>query len=243
MNSRLFTCGIVCVLMMFCSLRPACAEEECRQPTAQEKAAAEKLARTLYDKVITPLKSSGWDVENEKSALTSLIIATNPGPPRPLMDCTSIFDVKLRAKPDSPQGKKVAQAATLMENAKTADDFKKIGALAASGEIHIHAGENIPYIRSEVHQTQKRLDVQGVPVAYTTVTNDGPAQATTYCYGKFKPEITFGPNNKYILFPFVHGRQTPYIENMCVTVTATPEVHDQLLKEIHWGSLDAALTR
>ncbi len=243
MNSRSLSCGILCVLMMFCLSRPVHAEEECRQPTAQEKAAAEKLAHTLYDKVVTPLKNSGWEVESEKSALTSLVIATNPGPPRPLMDCAPIFDVTLRAKPDSPEGKKVAQASAMMENAKTADDFKKIGMLMASGQIHIRAGGNEPYIHSEMHTPIKRLDVPGVPVAYTTAANSDPAQPTTFCYGAFKPEVTFGSNNKYIPFPFAHGKQTPYVENMCVTVTATPEVTDQLLKEIHWAALDAALTR
>ena len=241
MNSRLVSCA-VCVLMVFYLSAMARAEEECRQPTPQEKAVAEKMAKTLYDKVVIPLKNSGWDIESDQSALKTLVIATNPGPPRPLMDCASIFDVKLRAKPDSPQGKKVAQASTLMENAKTADDFKKIGALASSGEIHIRAGANEPYLRSEIHQPIKQLNVSGVPVAFTTTGND-LAQPTTFCYGAFKPEITFGPNNKYILFPFVHGKQTPFIENMCVTITATPDVTEQLLKQINWASLNTALTR
>lgn len=218
------------------------AGQECRDPTPQEKAVAEKVANTLKAKIIAPLEANSWQIDSEESALTTLVIASHPGPPRPLMTCGRIFEVKLVINPSSERGQAFQKRLQAFANPSTMDEIKKMTAAMAEGQLAIRANENDPYLRDERHEEITRVNVPGVPVSYRTAKASEATETTTLCYGNWKPEVTFGPANKYILFPFTHKAGTPYIENMCVKIDATPQVTEEVLKLGKWSELNSALT-
>lgn len=234
----------LCILLLILPVL-AFGDAECRQPTPQEKAAAEKVAKNLHDKLLAPILSSGWSVASEKSALTALVIASNPAPPRPLMDCAPIFDVQLQPAPQNPRTKKIQDAFAQLQHAKGAADMNKLASIFASGQIEIRVLENSPYLRSQIDHPIKQINVPGAGVAYRPVLQPGdePTQTTTICFGAWKPAVTFSANNQYIPFPFVHAKGTPYIENMCVNIKTTQDVADEIVKQVDWTSLNQALTR
>lgn len=216
---------------------------QCRTPTAEEKAAVDKLVNMLKQEIITPLLPKGWRVASEKSAQTMQVtVALNANPPRPLMDCTSLFDFRLQATPDSKHGQEYQTATKNLKGSP--DDIKKLLPLMASAEVDIKAGENNPALGAPHTVPYKELKIDGPAVAYQIPgQNSSDAAVTTIlCYGGFKREVTFSGQNARVMYPFVHKPGTPFIENFCVNIKTSTEVTDEVLKLVNWEKLKHALT-
>src|SRR5262249_31916264 len=82
-------------VILLAAASPARSADECRPPTPQEKQAIEKLAAAVHKTLIAPLEAQNWKAASSKTAFDSLVVATNPAPPRPLMVCASVFEAKL----------------------------------------------------------------------------------------------------------------------------------------------------
>ena len=216
---------------------------QCRTPTTEEKAAIDKLVNMLKQEIITPLLPMGWRVASEKSAQTMQVtVAMDTNPPRPLMDCTSLFDFRLQATPDSKRGQEY-QAAT-KNLTGSPGDLKKLLPVMASAEVDIKAGENNPTMRAPHTVPYKELKIDGPTVAYQIPGKDSTdaSVTTVLCYGGFKREVIFSSQNTRVMYPFVHKPGAPFIENFCVNIKTSTEVTGEVLQLVNWEKLKQALT-
>src|SRR5579872_395900 len=229
---------LLCVLVI-----SATAFGQCRTPTAKEKAAIDKLVKVLKQEIITPLLPTGWRVASEKSAQTMQVtLAESANPPRPLMDCTSLFDFRLQAAPDSKRYQEYQAAVKNVTGSP--DDMKKLLPVMASAEVDIKAGENNPTMRAPHTGEYKELKMDGPTVAYQIPGKDSSEAVVTtvLCYGGFKRDVVLGGQNTRVMYSFVHKPGTPFIENFCVNIKTSPEVTDEVLKLVNWENLKQALT-
>ena len=230
--------AVLLVMAALTSSAFAFGNEECRKPTPEEKAAVDKLVGVLKQEIITPLLASQWLVAGQKSAENmEVTVANGPVPPRPLMDCTTLFDYRLGADPNSKHGQEYQAA---MKNF-TAQNMKEVLPLMASAQVHIRVGENNPTLAVPHVEQYKPLDVQGPAVAYQIPDKDANV-ATVLCYGGFKRELTFSKQSTRVMYPFVHKQGTPFIENFCVNIRTSQTVTDEILKLVNWEKLKLGLT-
>ena len=205
---------------------------ECRPPTTAERAALVKTASALRTAIVTPFTRNGWTINSDRSATTvEVSIATHPLPPRPLFDCSALFDLRLVAGADNPHAKALAQAMqTMQANPKAAmQSPAKFAEAYASAAIHVRASENLPAFPTPDGDHVQRLHVDGATVAFKEQSPTDPVTwSATLCFGRL---------------PFHHGSQTPYVENFCVTTTTSAEVLKEMLRTVQWKSLNAGLTR
>ncbi len=204
---------------------------ECRPPTRPERAALVKAASVLRTAIIAPLSANGWTIDSDRSATTEASIATHPLPPRPLFDCSALFDLRLAAGTDNPHAKALAQAMqTMQANPKAAmQSPAQFAEASASAAIHVRASENLPTFPAPDGDHVQRLHVEGATVAFEEQSPSDPVTwNATLCFGRL---------------PFHHGPQTPYVENFCVTTTTSAEVLKEVLRAVQWRSLNAGLTR
>ena len=233
---------------------------ECRAPSAAESQAGERVQRALQQAVSGPVTALGWTLQNQKADGGSPDVANDANPKRPLMRCWTIYDAKFELGAGSPhyaalhaqadkwqKDEQDWMAACIKSNYKGCDkkpDNLTLGAHAAAGlNLEIRALENSPYMRPPSTEPLHKLDVPGAAVAYRLQPDEEDLVKTTVCVGSWKPEITFASASREVLFPFQHAPGTPFIENLCLTITGAPDLSDELLHKVDWQQLSAALTR
>jgi len=238
---------IICFAALCMLCIPTALLAQCREPTAPERQAAENAARVIQQTLDAPVASLGWKAQGEKSVLSAggLSIAKASNPPRPLMSCGALYSAKfIITETNSRYATVHAQTEKLTSGHAKPDEIKEISRAMAAGDLEIRATENEPYMRSTRSEPIRKLDVPGVAVAFQEPSSDDELKVdTTVCFGAWKPEIVFGANNRYIPFPFLHPKETPFIENLCVRIHATPEVAEDVLHKVNWQSLNAALAK
>lgn len=224
---------------------PFRAQDECRKPTADEQAAVLKFATAERQTVLPPLERAGWKANSVKSVFDGFTVANRvPAPPRPLSVCTPQFEVTLELDPQSPRGAELQRQANALAQQGTADATKQMFHTIELGKLEIRTDTNSPYIREAFTTPAARLDVPGVPLAYTRTVAassnvDSVHQTTTVCVGNWRNWGT----DTYVTYPFVHKPLTPFIENACVEFLGLPEVVDAAVKQIDWTPLNASLTK
>lgn len=232
---------------------------ECREPTAQERAAVENAQRVLQQVVSIPIEKLGWKLASQKADGGSKSVAASASPKRPLMLCWPIYDAKfdltadhpqyssLRARADHGQEEMKQWMSDCIKNNYKGCDVKpqKLteGEHAiASLSIEVRVLENDPFMHLTQPETLHRLNIPGTDVAYRSDSQQEYLTDTTVCTGTWKPDVVFS-NGRDVPFPFQHGPGTPYIENLCVKITAPANMADEIVGKINWKQLSDALTR
>jgi len=251
---------ILTSLFALCAAVPALGQrEECRKPTAAESAAAAKFVSTVTPALEGPLASLGWKLRSRRSDGMPLSIGVDANPVRPLGSCwplyAATFDMTdanprfaaLKAATDKGMQVGTAWMGVCLKTMKGCDQKPaemKEGERATAGvSVEIRAGENTPYMRGPHTEPLRKLDVPGAAIAYELSDRDEYLKATTICFGGWKPDVVFSSDKSLVLFPFRHGRLTPFIENLCVVIRATPEARDEIVRKVDWKALNAALTK
>ena len=225
----------------------SCLAQECRSATADEKKVLEKMINTLKKQLESPLLQDGWVAGSEKTPLPNPQIAKNPGPVRPLMSCSFVFDVQLKADPNSDRGKMLADSAKYYSDLGTTEGAQKMFAVLGRSEINIHAVENVPYLNIHVSPSAKtkKLIVPGVAIVLqSSDTNNSPDQEDVeFYFGNWdNAKVTSGNDAYNTLYPFHHPISTPYVVNMMVHLKGSAQVIEPILKKINWKKLNEALT-
>ncbi len=225
----------------------SCLAQECRPATADEKKVLEKMINTIKQQLESPLLQDGWIEESEKTPLPDPQIAKSPGPVRPLMSCSFVFDAQLKVDPNSNRGKMLADSAKYYSDLGTTESAQKMFAVLGRSEINIHAIENVPYLNIHVSPSAKikKLIVPGVAIVLqSSDTNNGPDQEDVQFYfGNWdNAKVTSGNDAYKIRYPFQHPVGTPYIVNMMVRLKGSAQAIDPILKKINWEKLNEALT-
>jgi hypothetical protein len=221
------------------------ARSQCREGTTQERQAAENAARIVQQSVEKPIASLGWTPQSEKSALTTFSVATNPNPPRPLMSCSPIFDARLEINSANSHYAMIHAETELLMSGKIkpgSPDMAEASRATAASQIEIRATENVPYMRGVHSAPLHKIDLPGAAVAFQeTSASDQLLQEATICFGAWKPDVVYAAGGS-VPFPFAHPKGTPFIENLCVRITAAPNMLQELLSKVDWQQLNAALS-
>jgi hypothetical protein len=94
----------------------------------------------------------------------------------------------------------------------------------------------------------RKIDVPGVPLAIQLSTPPDrrtplPEIETQLHFGNWShARITTGNDAWSVSSPFQHPGETPFIVNMVVHIRATPQVSEDLLREIDWQQIGSGLT-
>src|SRR5215831_10576540 len=126
------------------------------------------LMRRLLPVCAAALLAGDWQIERTRSG-EKAPIAIHPGPPRPLMTCMAFYSVDLVLKPDTPRGAAHYAKQKAAMDAVSDPKGAAVGVLAHElnlGQLSIAVGENMPYVREEIHDPLVRMTVPGVPLAY-----------------------------------------------------------------------------
>ena len=234
--------GALVTALAFAS--PAIAQE-CRDQTPAEHQAIMRVLDAAREVIESPLLAGDWQIERQRSGEKSTI-ALKPMPPRPLMTCQPLYSVEFVMKPDSPLGKPhYAAWKAFMDNPDPTRAAEAGHALNLT-RFGLALGENIPYLREEIHDPMTRVTVPGVPLAYRVTAppknpGEDPVVHTYLCFGDWAA-FPF-EKNAYLKFPFVHPTGSPNIETLRVTISGLPEVVDPLLAKIAWARLAQALSK
>ena len=253
--------ALTCLCLLALAAAPALGSQaECRKPTPAETAAAAKLSKGVKEAVEGPLTALGWKLQRRKSDEIPLSIGVDANPPRPLGSCWPLYAATFAMSEASPRYAQLKAAYDKGLEAGTAwmggclktlkgCDPKDQPAAMTAGEhasaamnLEIRGGENTPYMRSPRSEPVNKIDVAGAAVAYWTEDQDPLVRKYTLCFGPWKPETVFSPSTSSVLFPFKHGKLTPYVENICVNIRAAREIAEEIIGKIDWKPLNAALT-
>jgi len=218
------------------------ADSECRDPTPAEKQVVLKLATVAKKTIVAPLLATGWAVDSQNTAFESIQVASHPGPVRPLMVCSSLFEEKLTADPQSARGQEMARNIATYSTDTSAKGVRKLARAMQAANIEIRVEPNNPYMRARLTDFAP-LSIPGVPVAYRVPAHIDPESPdfvhVTLCFGDWHD---FG-TDRYVPYPFAHPGGTAFIENACVELNGIPETLDSLIKQIGWAALEQGLTR
>lgn len=234
----------LCAAVLLCAASPAAAQE-CREQTAAEHQAVMRVIDAMRQAVEGPLLAGDWQIERQRTG-EKTTIAIKPSPPRPLMTCQPLYSVDFVMKPDSPRGQPhYAKWKAFTDN----PDPKRVAEAAHElnlVRVGIALGENMPYLREEIHNPMTRLAVPGVPLAYRVTAppkepGEDPVVHTYLCFGEWSA-FPFD-KNAYVRFPFVHPIGSPNIETLRVNVSGLPEVVDPVIARIDWARLAQALSK
>jgi hypothetical protein len=218
--------------------------QACREPSPQERQAVENAVRVMKQAVEGPVTSLGWKAQANELATGGISVASNPNPMRPLMSCTPLYAAKYQITEANPRYAAIHSEIEKLNNGNVQPDGIKGAAQAmAASVVEIRATENIPNMRTTRSHPIRRLEIQGVAVAFQEPTNDELMEDTVLCFGAWKPDVVFGTDNRFIPFPFQHPKGTPFIENLCVRIHAAPEMTDAILRKVNWQQLNASLTK
>jgi hypothetical protein len=238
--------AIACAAFLFAMASAASAwpMDECRPANPQELQAITKLNTALHDTLATALQVNSWKVDSTGTWFdSSITVATNPAPARPIQICSGVLHVKTSLDPKSPRGAEMNAEAEKLSKEGT-DGAKKMFQVLASGQMEIRSIANNPFEQEQLHGTLTKLQVAGVPLAYRVTTApktdmDAPDVRTVLCFGNWQNFAS----DKYVPYPFVHPKGSAYIENVCVTLTTPAETADAVIKQINWQPLNDALTK
>src|SRR5215831_19231459 len=142
--------------------------QECRDQTPAEAQVIARALDTIRKVVEAPLLAGDWQIERTRSG-EKAPIAIHPGPPRPLMTCMAFYSVDFVLKPDTPRGAAHYAKQKAAMDAVSDPKGAAVGVLAHElnlGQLSIAVGENMPYVREEIHDPLVRMTVPGVPLAY-----------------------------------------------------------------------------
>ncbi|MCZ2460269.1 MAG: hypothetical protein LC128_11685 [Chitinophagales bacterium] len=232
--------------------------DECRKQRQAEKLVIDKSV-TIFDKTfIQPLQKSGWEIIEQKNGRSSQL-ANNPSPYRPLFFCSDFYDLKLSLDPNSDYGKMMNDSLQFYNDqiSRNAGNLKVISQAAKNvfriknlQDIEISINGNSPYLKEDYtvvgRDKSSVLHVPGVPFAwqlYRAPTDEvsTPEEKSMLFFGNWK-----GVNMQagtYVLYPFIHKKQSPFIENFVVTITAPAPVAKEIIKAIDWEKLNDAISK
>lgn len=224
--------------------------QECRDPTAQEQQAVDKLIHALQDNLEPALLSHGWLANGGRTALSNPPIAKHAAPMRPLMVCSTPYEGRFTTDPTTSWGKQLTDSINYYQAQNEPADMQNMFRLMGSAEIDIRMRENLPYLNIDIPPTTTftRLDIPGVALALQLSTPESKRSAahqveTQLYFGNWDHAKVVSGNTAYAVpYPFGHAAGTPFIVNMVVHITATAEVAANLLKMVDWRRVAAGLT-
>jgi len=233
--------GVALVLLF----APAAIAQECRDATPAERLAIMRVLDTTRRVFEAPLLAGDWQIESRKTG-EKAPIAIKPMPPRPLMTCQALYSVEFVMKPDSAAGKPhYAKWKAAMDSS---DPTAVLGVAHDLNLVRfgIALGENMPYLREEIHSPMTRLTIPGVPIAYRVTAppkepGDDPVVHTYLFFGDWSA-FPFDTNT-YIPYRFAHPIGSPNIETLRVNISGLPEVVDPVIRHVDWAQMAAALSR
>lgn len=250
----------------FQSTRTGKYDDECRDQTSAEKKVINNAVSIFENTFLQPLQKMNWQITDEKNGTISLI-SVNPNPFRPLFFCSDFFDLELTLDPDSPSGKMLQDSATYYNdqvtkysqnimNLSANDDkaykqaYRNLYHVQEAGRAEISIDANDPYIKQDwLLDSKDRHTVLHIPGAayawqlYEPPTDDSqsPVEKTMLYFGNWKGINMF--TGTYEVYPFIHKQQSPFIENFVVTIIAQASVANEIIKNIDWSKLNAAIIK
>jgi hypothetical protein len=163
------------------------------------------------------------------------------------MTCTPLYSVSFLLKLDTPRGKAFyAKQKAAIDGALDAKAILALAHDADLGQFSVALGENMPYLREEIHDPMVRLAIPGAALAYrvTPPPKNPGADSAVYTDLFFGDWAAFPwDKNANLRFPFAHPPGSPNIETLRVRISGLPEVVDPILKQIDWSKMSQALTK
>ncbi|MCZ2460279.1 MAG: hypothetical protein LC128_11735 [Chitinophagales bacterium] len=239
---------------------------ECRKQRRAEKAVISNAIHIFENTLIQPLQQAGW--KTEYKAANNTLIANNPYPFRPIFLCSSIFHLKLILDPGSAFSKALEDSANYY--GKQADHYgalnsegnnpkyQKLVTEATKNIIRIQALQNAeigveinsPFLMQDNKSSDKNksttLQIPGVAYvrqSYKAPSNELalPEENTMLFFGNWAGKnMRSGSDTRY---PFIHKTQSPYIENIVITIKAPASVANKIIKAIDWSKLNYAISK
>lgn len=233
--------------------------QECRKLRRAERPVFEKALAVSEDVLLEPLKKLGWQITEEQKISASYPVLNHPAPFRPLAFCSAMIRLKLTLDIGSEYGKKLQDSANYYANQSqntNGDDKALIRAIQNMSRIQkmqnieVKVSENYPYIKQRnPMNTGGKFTVLRIPnVSYAFQFFDppsdvmgSPSEGTSLYFGNWAgADMNF---EGYVNYPFVHKQQSPFIENMVISIDAPASVANSIIKSIDWSKMNEALTR
>lgn len=233
--------------------------DECRKGRRDEKALLLNAKNIIQARLYQPIQNLGWVIQYQDTIVDGRgLVANSPAPYRPLMLCGSFLSAKIAADPNSDYTQKLTDSITyysgLME--KNANDDKLLlMAMQNMSRVQkmlswqVKFNENDPYIKMPGILGDKGnytvLHIPGAGYAYrvhhqTSEAMSTPEDYTVLLFGNW-PGADMNNNAGYVNYPFVHKQHAAVLENFTVTITAPPQLADDIIKAVDWKTLNAAI--
>lgn len=190
---------------------------------------------------ISPLAASARESRDattrEQEMVEKMIHALESSLETPLLKAGWKSDGEKTAVPYNRIAKKTGPLSPLMIRQSAFDE--KLG-----------ADPNFPFLNISVSPSAmvRKIDVPGVPLAIQLSAPPDrrtpmPEVETQLHFGNWShARVTTGNDTWSVPSPFQYPGETPFIVNMVVHIRATPQVSEDLLKEIDWQQVGSGLT-
>jgi hypothetical protein len=239
---------------------------ECRKQRRPEKAVISEAVKIFEESLINPLRDLGWDVESEENGHNSLI-ANKPFPFRPVFLCSDFFHLKLSLNSNSAYGKMIQDSADyyLKQSEEFGEQFQqtndkkylkyiqdatmKVAYFQIMQSLEIKISGNEPYLKApHAMEAKDKFTVLHIPgTSYACrffKAGNEKLDASEFASLYFGNWTGADMNAKsYVSYPFVHKHQSPFIENISVTITAPGKIIDEVIKKIDWNKLNEAINK
>jgi len=215
---------------------------ELRTPTPAEKAALDKYA-SVVNHLLDQFQSDDWTEQVDYSLDDPEVNTNDPGVP---LDINELTQRSYRVREGStrwneklmPLIQKLMASNDWTEKGKIGEQMSALQAVRV--EVHFNRA-NIGF--DSQPSSSQDLHIPGAAFAYNTGKSPtGHGTSYLLAFGNWSSS-KWDADHRWYHFHFAHPQNTPYIENIEVTIYGADDRIQQLLHSVDWSAMNAALTR